>query len=209
MGANVIDVEVTRQLVGSLRTTALVVDYAGDFLAMQGDLAKRLKEVFPERDVEELTSRRKELLLVRLENRSDVFRLLELCYLVVLQHFPRSVDRPPFWFVISVGPVRFPFGEHWRLLQQPQGEVTTYLVGSGRLTCRLQSVPGLLSVARESGAPRRGLHRFADLAGQSPVLAKVVLADREERDLAGIAPRLQQLGLDFESMATFTRLTRG
>jgi len=52
------------------------------------------------------------------------------------------------------------------------------------------------------------LHRLADLAAQSAALAKVALADREERELAGIAPRLRQLGLDFESMAAFARLTK-
>jgi len=209
VGAGVIDTETSRQFVTNLRTTALMVDYVNDFLAMQEDLAKQLRAVFSGSDVEELTSRRKELLVVRLENRSDVFRLLQLCHLAVLRHFPRSVGDPPFRVVMSVGPVRFPFGEYWRLLQQPHDEITVYLVGSGRLTCRFQAVPELLALAREPGSPRRGLHRLADLAGQSPALARVALADRAEREMAGIAPRLQQIGLDFEGMATFARLTKG
>lgn len=207
-GKGIVDAEAQKQLVENLRTTALTVDYVNDFLALQDDLAKQLTAVFSADNVEAVTAKRKELFVVRLDSRRDVFRLLELCHVIALRHLPRSLPEPPFRFAISLGPIRFPFGEHWRLLQQARHEVTVSLVGSGRLTCRLDAVPQLLSLANEKGAPRRGLHRLADLAAESAALAKVALADREERDLAGIAPCLQQLGLDFESMAAFARLTK-
>jgi hypothetical protein len=207
VGDGVLAAETKRQFVADLRTTALMADYVNDFSAMQEDLAKQLRAVFSDDEVEELTSRRKELLLVRLRDRSDVFRLLQLYQLAALRRFPRSVGRPPFRVAIVVGSIRFPFGEHWRLLQQALNEVTVYLIGSGRLICRLEAVPELLFLAGERGEAKRGLHRLAGLAAQSMALAKVALTDREERDLAGIAPRLQRAGLDFESMAAFARLT--
>ena len=207
-GNGIADAALQKQLVENLRTTALTVDYVNDFLAMQEDLDGNLRAVFPRDDVEALTAKRKELFVVRLDSRRHVFSLLELCHVIASRHFPRSLPKPPFRFAISVGPVRFPFGEHWRLLQEAHDEVTVNLVGNGRLACQLEAVPELLSLAKQAGAPRGGLHRLADLAAQSAALARVALADREERDLAGIAPRLRQLGLDFESMATFARLTK-
>ena len=207
-GREIVDAAAQEQLIENLRTTALTVDYVNDFLAMQEDLDGKLRSVFPADDVEALTAKRKELFVVRLDSRRDVFRLLELCHVIASRHFPRSLSEPPFRFAISLGPVRFPFGEHWRLLQEAHDEVTISLVGSGALTCRLDVMPQLLSLAKQAGASGRGLHRLADLAAESPALAKVALADRAERDLAGVAPRLRQLGLDFESMATFARLTK-
>lgn len=206
VGEGKLSPEEQKQLVEDLRATALTVDYVNDFLAMQADLAENIRRLFSKDNVEELTSRRKELLVVRLEHRRDVLRLLHLCYTVALRHFPNSMSKPPFRFAVSLAPVRFPFGEHWRLLQQADSEVAVYLPGVGKLVCRLEVTPYIAQEQR-SGF-RRGVFRLADLATQSQALARVALQDREEHDLADVASSLSRLGMDFESMATFARLLR-
>lgn len=202
-----VDEQLREELVSNLRTTALTVDYVNDFLAMQDELARQLQAVFREENVETLAAERKELMVVRLARRGDVFRLLQVCDTVARRSFPRSIARPPFRVAVSLGPVRFPFGEHWRRLQQAKAELTVTLAGGGQLVCGLEAVPGLVALSGERGRARGGLYRLAELAAASPALARVALHAQEERELAGTARQLSDLGLDFESMATFARLT--
>lgn len=204
----IVDAAAQKQFVENLRTTALSVDYVNDFLAMQQDLADQLQALYPPDDMEALTSRRKELILLRLDDRRQILHLLQLFHVIASRHFSGSIQQPPFRLAVSAGPVRFPFGEHWRLLQKAGDDITVFLIGAGRLACSLAAVPEVISLAREQRHPRRGLHRLADIAAQSSALAQVALKDRAERDLAGIASRLHDLGLDFQSMAVLSRLSK-
>lgn len=200
--------EARHQLCGELRTTALSADYISDFADMLADFSLRLGCLVGSDRLEAPTARRRELMVIHLQDRTEVLRLIQLFYLAAIDRFPASLADPPFRLAVSVAPVHFPFPEHWRLLESGRAPVEVYVVGSGRMSMRLPEVPRLVLLSKDREIARRGLHRLADLARESDSLAQCAMEDRDEDDLYQTASRLSDMGLDFEGMRTFAELVR-
>lgn len=149
-----------------------------------------------------------DMLCVRLAERREVLRLLEIHCEMMVECFPKIVDLgvSPVRFAISISPVKYPFFVHWRYLETPQVGVGVQVVGGGTAEIPQSRLGDILQTIGRGD--RRALHRLRQIARTSKALAELVLSDRQDRDSRAFVQLKQMLplGMDFESLVTLANL---
>lgn len=179
----------------------MVVDFLADYRALLCAVDEDLSGQCGERNVQGVAEW---LWCVWLEeDESQVLPILDMIEAQVRKRFPKLVASSgphPIRVAVSVSNAKHPFFAHWRVLEEPPGELVVDVVGSG--VAKLPHRSWEPARDRLSKVSASTLHRFSSIANRSQRLAlaaartKEVLAGDDERKL------LDELAQDigFESL---------
>ncbi len=111
----------------NFRSIAVLADLTKAYQAFLARFAQGLRKphdggtpLFLDEDVEEIAGRFKDFYIVRLMASEEIGGIVRLFGDLLREHFPACVEDTPIRLAISVAPIKFPFFEHWRYLQQPR-----------------------------------------------------------------------------------------
>jgi len=129
----------------------------------------------------------------------------------VQQVSPMSRTRAaPFQMSMSVSGVKFPFSEHWRIMQEAEADVLINIMGKGQVRVPLTSMP-ILVEAGQSGN-RRALHNLAEVAKVSEALAQVYTEEKGEdhfQQYQSLIKQMRPLGMTYDSLLTYAKILEG
>ena len=159
------------------------------------------------------------LLCARLESIGQIPELLRLYLDGVRRYFPVMLEQAtaaslraiqPVRLVVSASGVKFPFSEHWRLMQADTADVLVHVVGRKPIRAPLASLPILI----EAGRPghRAALHNLAEVAKVSEALAEVYAQNKGEKhynEYHALIAQMRPLGMTYESLVAYANLLEG
>ena len=158
---------------------SLLFEFQQDYNHFIEQVTSKVIDVFGGDNVECLLSN---FLCVRLKKLNEVLKILRVFNEQMEEYFPKfyEISQSPIRLQISSSNAKFPFFEHWRILQSTQNyDVYINLVQKGEMKAFLKAVPEIL--ARALPFRRRALHSLAEVAKISEQLAKVKFHDRTDR----------------------------
>ena len=201
----------------------LLAEFQKDYRRFLADFAARLEEFIGPDNLEHVGGETGEaantLFCLRLAEVSPIPSLLRVYYETVMHHFPVAVQQvspmsrtraAPFQMSMSVSGVKFPFSEHWRIMQKAEADVLINIMGKGQVRAPLTSMP-ILVEASQSGN-RRALHNLAEVAKVSEALAQVYTEDKGEdhfQQYQSLIKQMRPLGMTYDSLLTFAKILEG
>lgn len=183
----------------------VLADFVEDYRRFLGRWSAFVVEAFGHDMVEQVDD---DLLCIRLNERREALRLLEIYREVMVDWFVKMFDLnvAPVRLGLSISAVKHPFFVHWRYLENPKVAVGIQVIGGGTAEIPLNRLGDILQAV---GRGERGaFHRLRQIAQTSKSLADLVLSDRQDRDgqTFGELKRILPLGVDFESLVTLANL---
>ncbi len=153
------------------------------------------------------------LMCARLAHVAQIPLILNLYLDAVKRYFPVAVDRrvrAPFRLCVSVSGARFPFSEHWRVMQAEGQDILVNVVGRGQICLPLGSLPFLIAAGQPRN--RKVLHDLAEVARMSEALARVYMNEKgrgHDRQYQWLVPDMEPLGLTYEGLVTYAGMLEG
>ncbi len=159
------------------------------------------------------------LLCVRLASVVQVPELLTRYLECVRRYFPVMLERftaidtirvQPFRLAVSVSGAKFPFSEHWRIMQEDSADVLINVIGRRAVRAPLGSLPILIEAGQSSR--RAALHNLAEVAKVSEALAEAYVQNKGEKhfgEYQALLSRMQPLGMTYESLVAYANLLEG
>jgi hypothetical protein len=197
---------------------SLLIEFQKDYHRFLAEFAGAVQEYFKpdnlERVVDGDTNAANALLCVRLESVSQLSTLLNSYLEGVRHHFPvmlsrtlgiDTVPQAPMRLAVSVSSVKFPFSEHWRIMQEEKADVLLNVMGKGQVRIPLASLPILVETSKPSH--RTALHNLIEVAKVSDALARVYMGDKE--NYSHYRPLLEQMrpfGMTYDNLLTYAKI---
>lgn len=152
------------------------------------------------------------LLCAKLESNRDIMGILGIFNSSIGDFFPkfREVRSSPVRLGISCSAAKFPFFQHWRLLEELEEDVLVHLTGRGEMRASLRALPEILTVAAMPN--RSALHNLAEVAKISEHLARLKMRDGEDADGVSyrrLRERLLPFGLTHRGLLTLAKIAGG
>lgn len=201
----------------------LLAEFQKDYRRFLADFAASVEEWIGADNLERVGGETGEaantLFCLRLESGSQIPALLHLYLDGVQRYFPVTLEAAtaatvataqPFRLAVSVSGVKFPFSEHWRIMQEETADVLVNVIGRGPVRAPLASLPILIEAGRPSG--RTALHNLAEVAKVSESLARVYAQNRGEKhyeEYQSLIERMRPLGMTYESLVAYAKLLEG
>ena len=187
----------------------MVAEFNGDYEKFVTQIDEKLMAIYPETDREHLMPG---FFCLKLKNDHEILDILKIFTKAINDYFPKFPELAisPIRIGISSSIAKFPFFEHWRVLDQFEDAVFLHLVGHGDLKCSLKALPNVLSIAQMPG--KSALHKLAEVATISEQLAKIKMSDRQDRDsriYRELREKLLPYGLSHRSLITLARIAGG
>lgn len=191
----------------------LLAEFQKDYHRFLAEFAASLEDYIGVENIEhvggESGAAANTLLCLRLGELRRVPALLRLYLETVTRYFPVAIqERPvPFRLGISIAGVKFPFSEHWRIMQEAHDDVLVNIVGRGQIAAPLGSLPFLITAGQPEN--RKALHDLARVARMSQALAQVYVDDREEDHYGryqSLLGQMRPLEMSYESLLTYAKL---
>lgn len=198
----------------------LLAEFQKDYRRFLADFAARVEEFIEPDNLEHVGGETGEaantLFCLRLAEVGQIPSLLRVYYETITHHFPVAVQPAsptsqtpamPFQMCISVSGVKFPFSEHWRIIQEAGADVLINIIGKGQLRAPLASVPILVDAGRSGN--RKALHNLAEVAKVSEALAQVYAEDKGEdhfQQYQSLIKQMRPLGMTYESLLTYAKI---
>lgn len=188
---------------------SLIGEFQKDYDTFLHKVGQGIPSIFGSVNTERLLP---SLFCVRLQSPQEIVRLLEILHDEMRVFFPKflELDRSPLRLGLSCSAAKFPFFEHWRMLEKPPSDVFVNLVGQGRVKAPLRALPYLVRVANLPH--KHALHNLAEVAKISESLARLKMHDRADAG-SGTYRQLREdflpLGLDYQSVLTLAKIVGG
>jgi len=188
---------------------SLVAEFQRDYDAFLKQIQDSMLSRFGVPNIEQLLP---SLYCIKLEEEADIMDILRIFHDGIDHFFPkfREVGSSPVRLGISTSAAKFPFFEHWRLLENQEEDVLVHLTGRGELRASMKALPEVLTVAAMPN--RSALHKLAEVAKISEDLAKLKMHNREDSDQASyrrLRERLLPFGMDYQSLLTLAKILGG
>jgi len=201
----------------------LIAEFQKDYCKFLADFATSVETWAGDENLERVGGETAEsantLLCARLESVAQIPDLLRLFLDNVRRYFPVMLERAtaadqnpvqPFRLAVSVSGVKFPFSEHWRMMQEETVDVFVNVIGRRPVRAHLASLPILI----EAGRPghRTALHNLAEVAKVSEALAEVYAQNKGEKhynEYQDIISKMRPLGMTYESLVAYANLLEG
>ena len=193
----------------------LLAEFQKDYRRFLADFAARLEEFIGPDNLEHVGGETGEaantLFCLRLAEVGQIPSLLRVYYETVEHYFPVAVRQvspinptpaAPFQISISVSGVKFPFSEHWRIIQEADADILLNIIGKGQVRAPLASVPILMDASRSGN--RKALHSLAEVAKVSEALAQVYAEDKGEYQ--SLIKQMRPLGMTYDSLLTYAKI---
>jgi|GEM_PF-3294205 len=196
----------------------LLLEFQKDYRRFLADFAASVEEHFGSENLEHVGGETGEaansLLCVRLEAITQLPSLLSLYLEGIKRYFPAMLQESsalnvtlnvPLRLAISVSGVKFPFSEHWRIIQEEHGDILVNVVGKGQMRAPLGSLPILIETGKPSH--RSALHNLVEVARVSEALARVYVEDRERyQEYQPLLDRMRPLGMTYASLLSYAKI---
>lgn len=153
----------------------------------------------------------KDMVCIKIERQSEVFKILNLLNDKLNYFFPefKKFTEGPIRTSIVCCNSNFPFFEVWRDIESQVADLRISLVGHGRIDTSNNYLDQIL-VAREGHYKKGALYKLAEISKLSEKLAEIKFNDRSEkgdfRSYETLKRNLLPIGMDFQSILTFTKL---
>ena len=180
-------------------TFSVFEEFHQDFNNFLVDFNEKLKLQFSELNVERPID---DLFIIKREKSSVILSILASFNDCFNRHFPefKRIRKSPIRLAITISGVKFPFLEHWRLLNNSEKEISVIFVTGGQLSMNVDKLDELLNKTIKIILPNRTLlHRLSDMANVSEALARIELFEHEEK------LRLPA-DIDFESIKALVKI---
>lgn len=125
--------------------------------------------------------------------------------------FPAFAGRPasPIRVAVSCSHARFPFFQHWRLMQAgiERADVYVNVVGKGEINASLEALAPLLLKA--DFRQKRAFHTLAEIGKVSEQLARLKMhfrGDKDHQTYKSLREDLLPLGLSYQSILTLAKI---
>jgi hypothetical protein len=117
------------------------------------------------------------------------------------------LDESPVRIVLSSADARFPFFEHWEIVQKSKSDIHIFLIGRGEAKMPIRALEEVIEKARVGGKRMysRALHKLASIAGISHKLADIMLKDKQDKDYRKYREILP-MSMDFQSLLTLAKI---
>lgn len=190
-------------------TFPIVADFVNDYKAFLHAVQRELENQFADRTA--ILS--EELCCLGLENRNELFDVIETVSGAFSKAFPKLLELPtevdnPISIALSLSKKKHPFFDHWRFLEQPPHDVAVLVIGSGEARFRLADYEKIKKALE--GAKPSQLHKLAAAAGISESLGKLVLYEQDNRGIVlSEFSKLVPDVLEFESARVLANLMEG
>ncbi len=201
----------------------LIAEFQKDYRRFLADFATSVEEWVGTDNVEHVGGEAGEaantLLCVRLESVAQVPEILTRYLERVRRYFPVMLNQAsaagltpvqPFRLAVSVSGVKFPFSEHWRIMQADMDDVLINVVGRRPVRAPLASLPILIEAGQSSR--RAALHNLAEVAKVSESLAEVYAQNKGEKhynEYQDLISKMRPLGMTYESLVAYANLLEG
>jgi hypothetical protein len=128
----------------------------------------------------------------------------------MFKFFPRFnakdvVVENPIRLGLTCSDAKFPFFEHWQLLQLPRSDVHVTLIEKGEMAADLKTLKQILQITQQAELPKiKGmLENLAQIAHLSEKLAKTsLMSDRDYERIKRILP----MGMEFRHILTLAKI---
>jgi hypothetical protein len=175
---------------------SLLEEFHQDFEVFLSDFNEDLTQQFSEQYIEHPLD---DLFVIKIEKLSSIMRILESFNRLIDHYFPefKRIGKSPIKLSITCSNVKFPFFEHWRILNNADEDIVVTIIGRGRLVTSIDMIDEILTKAK---IPNKTLlHRLVNVANVSETLAKVELYEHEQ--VLNLPANL-----DFESIITLAKI---
>ncbi len=148
-------------------------------------------------------------MIVKISKSQQILGILDNYFSCIETYFSdfKSIasDVTPISIGVSVSNVKYPFFEHWRVLNEPKSSVYINLVGKGEVRASLQNLEEILIRAkRYDRKGKTALHKLAEVAKISEKLVEITLKDKTEKDRKYYNPLLEMLPMGLKSSDILT-----
>lgn len=191
----------------------MFADFLLDYQSFLRDLQTEINRIFEPNDIEQVDQN---LWCIHLTPTTKPIRILDSYLSVFKKYFPRLLEQfnssdgseasCPIRFSLSISNIKHPFFAHWRFLVQAQNDINIQIAESGLAYFKIRNLADSLNVIEHGKST--ALHRLAEIASTSEILAAAVLIDKGDKDkktfekLSSIVPSK----IDFQSFLTLTKL---
>ncbi len=147
--------------------------------------------------------------VLRIEALCQIIEVLKDYYNLFNNYFPqfKHLNDSPLKLSISCSNAKFPFFEHWEILQKPKNDVHITLIDKGEVKTSIINLEEILIRAQQmkTRANIRALHKLAEIAKLSEKLAEVALKDKSDKDYKTYK-EIFPMGMDFNSLLTLAKI---
>ncbi len=186
---------------------SVIAEFQQDYDLFIKELKRLLYESYRENDIQPIL---KDFYTVHIESPKQIINLLNIFHSLIIKYFPMFIksNDSPIKIGLVCSPIKYPFFEVWRILEEPKADIHVGLIGQGELRVQMNQLQKLLEAA--NGQYRKSsLHKLAEVARISESLAKLAFGDSSERNDFQTYEALKKtlpLGLGFRDMLTFAKI---
>ncbi len=172
------------------------------------------ENLFKSFGLEQVESILKDMFCIRSERTTIVFQVLKIFSDTLEEYFPdfRGLPQGPIKASLTCCNSKFPFFEVWRGIQEQTSTLQISLIGHGRIETSFAYLEQML-LAAKMPYKKSSFHKLAEISKLSEKLAELKFNDRSEREdytsYEDLKRTLLPLGMDFQSILTFTKLVGG
>jgi flagellar biosynthesis chaperone FliJ len=175
----------------NFRSIAVLADLTKAYQAFLARFAQGLRKphdggspLFLDEDIEEIAGRFKDFYIMRLMASEEIAGVVRLFRDLLREYFPACVEDTPIRLAISVAPIKFPFFEHWRYLQQPRDKpINIQRVGKAQLPVNFEEWRHLETIQLHQRRLSSFLHNLARIEAVtgSQILTQAVFMEQKRR----------------------------
>jgi len=186
---------------------SVIAEFQSDYKLFLDDFQTDLLRAFAADNVQEIL---KEFWCVRIETLRDVLKLLAIYESALSTRFPAFSKTMlcPIKITMVLAGVKYPFFNVWPIVQSG-AEIGIYVINAGRMEAKARYLDQLL-LADQKNYNKSSLHKLAEVARQSEILARLMMEDKDVKSDYQNYRRLKEdllpLGMDFRSIYTFARI---
>ena len=184
---------------------SVLSEFHKDYEKFLKDFEKSLREDFKENMEVPILE---DFFVIKIGALSQIMDPLKTFYNLFINYFPqfKDINSSPLKISISCSNAKFPFFEHWEILQEPKSDVHITLIDEGKVKANIKSLEEILIRSQYvSKASIGALHKLANIAKLSEKLAQVALKDKSDKDYKTYKDILP-MGMDFNSLLTFAKI---
>lgn len=147
--------------------------------------------------------------VIKLDHLGGLISILEIYFDMLKEMFPRflKLEDSPVKLVLSSSDAKFPFFEHWEIVQKSESDIHIILVGKGEVKMPIRILEEVIQKARisDNRLYSRALHNLAEIAAISHKLADILLKDKSDKNYQRYKEILP-MGMDFPSLLTLAKI---
>lgn len=149
-------------------------EFQWDYNAFLEQVNTNILSEFHNENVEQILD---DFLCIKIEKLTEINKILDIYNKQFNNFFPRFKEiGSPIKLSLSCSNVKFPFFEHWQILQNPKNEISVNLIGRGQMNITINSLEKLIDLELPG---KSALTKLVEIAETSEKLVELTLFGKE------------------------------